>query len=220
MDNKQQQKKSLPYNNFEFKNPEEILIKTSKLLFERFLTDSCGGNMSLRHEGKIYITPRFSAEYFHWDIPAEKVSIFDEENNLVRGNMEEVSRESKLHLLIYKTFREINSVLHVHPPNIIAWFINHNVLIAETQMMANRGNSKMLECNPENLDQSEAQNNDIIELFKKSLQPGKPMSLAVAMKNHGAIVASENIFKAVSLLESIEVNAKAMLFNEIFKKMQ
>ena len=56
----------LNYSNFKINDPAKVLIKISKLAFERNLTDTCGGNLSLRYKGKIYITPRYSGECRSW----------------------------------------------------------------------------------------------------------------------------------------------------------
>jgi L-fuculose-phosphate aldolase len=168
----------------------------------------------LRNGNKIYITPTYSGEYFHWDIPEEKISVLDLNCKLIKGCEEELSREGALHLDIYKTFDDIHSVIHAHPQYLISWFVNHSLLKAETHMMFNRKCGELIECNTAFADCSDEQNNDIVNIFKKRRQMNDPMSLAVAMKGHGIIVAAENIFKAFALLESIEVNAKAVILNQ------
>lgn len=208
-------KRKLPYENFRINNPEETLVEIGRLIYKRKLTDSCGGNISMRYKNKIYMSPTYSAEYFQWDIPGENIIIFNQDRKLLRGKKEEVSREYMLHLKIYESFKDINGIIHAHPSNLMALSLIQDEIKAEIQTMINRKCPVIGMCNPNLAELSEEQNEDIVSIFKRRSEMDEPMSLSVIFKAHGVIVAEVNIFKALSLLEAIEVNAKAIIINRI-----
>jgi L-fuculose-phosphate aldolase len=207
----------LAYNNMEISNPVKTLIKISKLMFDRNLTDTCGGNLSLRHNNKIYMTPRFSAEYFNWDLPEEKINIFGLDNKLISGKEDEISREGKLHLGIYNMFDEINAVIHGHPPNLITFSLLEDDVkkklnkMSRTHMLKGRLNDDIIECDRRLPQVSEEQTNNIIGLISERLKIEKSKNTAIILRTHGLVVTSSNIFKAFSLFEAIEINTKIVI---------
>lgn len=92
----------------------QCLCDVSRLLFERDLTDLCGGNVSLRDGDRIFITPTCAAEYFLWDLSAEDVVVLAPDGTILRGDKSRLSRENDLHLRIYRTQPRIHSVFHLH----------------------------------------------------------------------------------------------------------
>ena len=96
------------------------IVRVTRLMHERGLTDLCGGNVSLRLGGRVYITPCFASEYFLWDLDASNIQILDEDGGLVHGKVENLSRETDIHLAIYRTCAEAHAVIHVHTPAILA----------------------------------------------------------------------------------------------------
>ncbi|RME84419.1 MAG: hypothetical protein D6775_05560, partial [Caldilineae bacterium] len=84
---------------------KDLLIYVARLMFERRLTDMAGGNISLRQEERIYISPRYSGSRQHWRLEPQDIvvgSIHDE------GLLEHprFSREGKAHLAVYRAFAE------------------------------------------------------------------------------------------------------------------
>ncbi|MCL5986705.1 MAG: class II aldolase/adducin family protein [Actinobacteria bacterium] len=200
-----------PYNDFEISEPAAKLVEITRLIFDRKLTDSCGGNSSIRHENNIYITPRFSGEYFHWRLSPENIIVMNESGELIKGELSNLSRESDLHLRIFHEFSWVNGIIHAHPQNVIACEVRYGEIPAITHMMAARMCRTVEKGNPDFKDLSPEQNEDIIKIFKKRDSGSDPQALAVILPGHGLIVAEVNIFRAFSLLESIDVNAYALL---------
>ena len=53
--------------------PQKLLSYVGRMLFERRLTDFAGGNISIRVDNTIYISPRFSGSKQHWDIDPDTI---------------------------------------------------------------------------------------------------------------------------------------------------
>jgi L-fuculose-phosphate aldolase len=96
------------------------IIEIGRLLFERFLTDSAGGNVSARAGDLICITPRFSGSKYQWRLRTEQVLVTDLEGNKLDGEGE-ISREARVHMRLYKEFPEGMAVVHSHPRNVMVF---------------------------------------------------------------------------------------------------
>ncbi len=94
--------------------PAQCLCDVSRYLFKRELTELCGGNVSLRQDHRIYITPTCASQYFLWDLQPENVIVLEEGGSIVQGEKEALSRENELHLSIYAHRAETQSVFHLH----------------------------------------------------------------------------------------------------------
>lgn len=89
----------------------EKLTELCKLLYDRKLTVSAGGNMSVRiNENEIIITP--TGRNKGMLRPEEMVKIDLDGNILSDGKP---SIEHKFHLALYKANRDTNAVVHCHP---------------------------------------------------------------------------------------------------------
>jgi L-fuculose-phosphate aldolase len=102
---------------------EEMRIKLArlgKLLFDRFLTDSAGGNMSARVGDVVCFSPRYAGGKFQWHLRPNQVLVVDLAGNKLYGDGE-LSRESKVHLRLYKDFPMGGAVIHAHPRNVLVF---------------------------------------------------------------------------------------------------
>jgi L-fuculose-phosphate aldolase len=94
---------------------EEICIY-SRLCYERGLVGAAGGNVSARIPGedRIVITPSGVSLR---DISRDKLIIADIEGEKVGGpEGYRPSKETGMHIELYKVRHDINAVIHVHPP--------------------------------------------------------------------------------------------------------
>jgi L-fuculose-phosphate aldolase len=96
------------------------IVDTGRLLFDRFLTDSAGGNISVRAGDFICITPRFSGSKYQWRLRIEQVLVIDLAGNKLEGEGE-ISREARVHLRLYQDFPKGMAVVHSHPRNVMVF---------------------------------------------------------------------------------------------------
>ena len=50
---------------------QEKICQAGRIMFDKRLTDLCGGNISARDGETIYMSPRFAGQAFHWDLQPE-----------------------------------------------------------------------------------------------------------------------------------------------------
>jgi L-fuculose-phosphate aldolase len=99
------------------------IARFGEMLFQRNLTDAAGGNVSARVGDYVCISPRFSGSLHQWHIQPEQVLIVDLDANVLAGDGL-ISRESKVHLRLYREFGEHgSSVIHAHARNVLVFAV-------------------------------------------------------------------------------------------------
>lgn len=170
----------------------EKLASYVRLTWDRKLTESTGGNMSVRIGDKVYITPTFFVKHF---FTKDDFVVLDMDGKQIGGNSK-ASSEYKMHIRIYKERKEINSVFHAHPRYTLVYAITHNEvpsnILPETAILL-REIEYLSYCLPGT--------DDFADLFIEGLREGKKIFM---LGNHGVTTIGENIEEAFSRLETLE----------------
>lgn len=98
----------------------ERIAELGRLMFDRKLTDTAGGNISVRVGEHICITPRYAGSKFQWRLRPEQVLVTEFDGTKLDGEGE-ISREAKVHYALLKAFPESGSVVHGHAQNILVF---------------------------------------------------------------------------------------------------
>ena len=53
----------------------ELIVYTAKYIFDKEITDIAGGNISVRENDTVYMTPTLAGNQYHWDIGAEDIVV-------------------------------------------------------------------------------------------------------------------------------------------------
>jgi ribulose-5-phosphate 4-epimerase/fuculose-1-phosphate aldolase len=91
-----------------------LLAATAALLYERRHTELQGGNMSLRTGAEVVITPTRASDRWGWRLAPDETLVMDLDGAVLGGDPAKVSRETTLHLWLYRDFPEVGSVFHLH----------------------------------------------------------------------------------------------------------
>jgi ribulose-5-phosphate 4-epimerase/fuculose-1-phosphate aldolase len=98
----------------------ELVARVAFLLYDRGLTELQGGNMSVRVDDLVVITPTMASERDGWRLGGEDTVVHALDGSVVGGDPTRVSRETALHLRLYRAYPDIGSVLHLHLPEALA----------------------------------------------------------------------------------------------------
>jgi L-fuculose-phosphate aldolase len=93
----------------------------ARMLFERFLADAAGGNLSVRVGNRVCITPRYSGSQKQWHLAPEDVLVADMERTILAGSGQ-ISREANVHFTLHREFSEHGTaVIHAHSRNLLVF---------------------------------------------------------------------------------------------------
>ena len=101
---------------------KKMITKYSKLAYDRHLVGAAGGNVSMRDGNRIYIT---SGGVALRDMTPEDVIVMDISGNILDNSSDrKPSKETSMHLAIYKAKPEITSIIHAHPVYSTSYAVN------------------------------------------------------------------------------------------------
>jgi len=180
------------------------VVYYAKLLHKQNLVSSTDGNLSIRRDDGFVITPT--------SIPKRELKVEDLVNLDKNGKQlknRKPSSEVNLHLEIYKRRKDVNGIVHAHPPFTIALSLIVDSLeefpLSET--IITLGKVKIA---PFKMPGS-------IELAKevaKVLGEGR----AVILKNHGAVTVGGSLQSAYYRMESLEHSSKILFLSKLLGK--
>src|SRR5947209_15490231 len=96
----------------------ERMAAICRLAYDRRLLDSAGGNLTVRDGERVYMSPRYAGARRQWQLDPEDFLVVDLDKNILAGSGE-ISRESAVHLGVYRAFPAAGCVFHAHPLNVM-----------------------------------------------------------------------------------------------------
>jgi ribulose-5-phosphate 4-epimerase/fuculose-1-phosphate aldolase len=183
------------------------IIDIGRLMYDRFLTDAAGGNISVKSWDRIYLTPRYAGARYHWRLPADLINVLDLQHNVLAGPTP-ISRESEMHLALFDAFPEAGSVIHAHAPNLMVFASAERPMppvMEYTQKFGTIGlTAPAASHTPRLAVEVVAYMNARRSAFAKSAQ-------AVLLPGHGVVVMAHDLLEAYDVLERLERNAHCLL---------
>ncbi len=176
-------------------------------MFERRLTDFAGGNISMRVDDRIYISPRYSGARQHWDI---------DPGTIVSGEIatDEVlehpgfSREGKAHLYVYRAYPEARGIVHGHPFYVLPFAAAGRAIDPVLEDTDKFGQIKPVDFAP-------AHSQDLADHIVAGLADQRERiskhAAALLLPRHGIFVVSKDIFSALDATERINWNCWCLL---------
>ena len=196
--------------NFEMMHPKEQIVKIMNRIYRYGMTTTSGGNLSIMDDdGDIWITPS----------GVDKGSLTESDIMRVTKDGEIIGRhkpsiELPFHSAIMHARPNVKAVLHAHPPALVAFsIVRQNPktdITTELYRLYQRGGIKMAKYE---IPGSELLGDRILEAFEKDVN-------TVMLENHGVIIATENIFEAFKIFETLEFGARLEINARLLGKPQ
>ncbi|OQA20994.1 MAG: L-ribulose-5-phosphate 4-epimerase SgbE [Actinobacteria bacterium ADurb.Bin346] len=199
----------------DIKNIRASICKIGKLLYERDLTDSSGGNISVRDGNLIYINPRRAGHDFQWELEEDQIIVTDLCKVPIIGEVDMISREAATHYYIYQNFPDVCSVIHGHPFYMMAFGAAHMDIPAVSEgtraVIGTQPITNIPEVVPGSIEQAE----EIVKNFNKrrEIDPGCPLICNIPF--HGAFAAGNNINDAFLFTEVANNCAKILIYRQM-----
>lgn len=186
-----------------FLSEKRELIEIGRIIFESALTDTHGGNISMRIGN--YILIKKSGKMLGYLKPEDIVITTLEENPALDS---EASIELKVHRAIYQTLPEVRGVVHAHSPHTIACSLVYN----EVQPLDSEGRLLLGEVpilSAEKVVSSDEVAEKLPELLKQS-------QVAI-VKSHGPFAVGRTVEEALKYLSTLENSCKIITILENLK---
>ena len=176
----------------EYMHPADQLLAVMQRIYDRKMTTTSGGNLSIRDpEGNIWITP---ASIDKGTLTRRDIVCVKPSGEIV--GIHKPSSELPFHASVYRKRPDLNAVLHAHPPGLVAFSIVRtlprldlvpavNKIVGKTVLSAYAvpGSEKL---------------GDIISSY---FAEGYDM---VFLENHGVCIGDKSIFDAFQKFETVE----------------
>jgi len=189
-------------------SPEELIVYTAKFLYERNLTDVAGGNISLRVEDRLYLSPTLAGNLYHWEIGPEDIVVGTVEKMEEIKQHPKFTREGLSHLAIYKAFPFVGGIIHAHPK-----YVNPFVAFSKPipALLNSSKHFGVLQYHEEAESYSQDQADKIVKVMRGQEERMKKKAAIVLMPRHGLIAASKDIITAMDCVERVNTNAFTVL---------
>ena len=179
------------------------------MLYDRFLTDAAGGNISARVGDVFCITSRFCGQKYQWHIRPEQVLVVDAQGKILDGDGD-ISRESKVHLALYQAFPMANGIVHCHPRNVLAFCAAGKSIQPVLEATWKFGEIKVVPYAPAH---SADLANYIVDGIRGQEARIIKHAAAVMGRWHGLFVVGKDLDAAYDAAERIDTNARIIMLS-------
>jgi L-fuculose-phosphate aldolase len=187
------------------------IAELGKLLFDRHLTDAAGGNVSARAGDLVCITPRYCGSKHQWRLQPAQVLVCDLDGRQLDGDGE-LSRESKVHLSLYRAFPDGRAVVHGHAQNALVFAAAGRPIHPVLEDTLKFGTIQVTRYAP-------AHSADLAAFIVDGLRGQearlRQQAAAVLAPWHGLFVLGKDLDAAFDAAERIDTNARCILFSRL-----
>lgn len=188
-------------------DPRQQVVDIGRLMYQRFLTNAAGGNVSHRVDGRIYMSPRYAGSKQQWDLKPEQIVILDEKHTVIGGEGM-LSRESAMHLAIYDAFPQVNGVIHAHPRYANVFAALGRPITPTNGYTEKFGETPVVRPVPAHSPELAA---EVVAALSQRQDELSSHGLALVLAWHGVVVVGRDLNDAFDTLERIEWSAYTLL---------
>ncbi len=192
----------------------ETIAQIGAVMFERNLTDLAGGNISMRVEDRVIMSPSYSGARKFWQLKPEDVLVLDLEGNLLSG-AGKISREAPVHLKLLNSFYpQCQAVIHAHPRNIMVFCAARQVIPPVLENTFKFGEIRLAEYARGGVQSKQLADN----VYKALCGQEKRIAgqaAAVLVPWHGLFAAGKDMYAVLDAVERIEINARCILMGRV-----
>jgi L-fuculose-phosphate aldolase len=187
---------------------KKLIIRTGNLMFQRSLTDLAGGNISVRIDDKIYMTPTLAGTMSFWDLRTEQILTLDLKGNVLEGEGK-LSREAKVHLILLNEFYpDATAVVHAHPRNVLVYCAAEKPMPPVIVSVRKFGYIQQCVDAASGTDELAV---NVANAIRKQTDWQKNKAAPVMAPRHGLFVMGKDLNNALDSLERIDTNAYCII---------
>lgn len=189
----------------------EAVAGLGRLLFERGLTNTAGGNLSVRVGDRVYLSPRYAGSKYQWNLRPEQivaVDLFDPAAESTPG----FSREGKAHLGLYRAFPDAGGVVHAHPRWVTVFASASRSIPPALEYTQKFG---VIETVPYAPAHSQELADNIVRAMLAQRGRWAQNGLALVLPTHGMIALGRTLADAFDIVERADVNAMCVILGKL-----
>jgi L-fuculose-phosphate aldolase len=195
-------------------DPRIAMAEVCRMAYDRKLLDSAGGNLTVRVGNRIYMSPRYAGSRKRWQLEPEDFLIVDREGNLLAGRGE-VSRETEMHLAIYRAFSLAGAVFHAHSENIMVFVSRCRPIPATSEQTDKFGPIELVEHAPSH---TAALGENVVAGLRPKREALEHHGIACLIPRHGIVCVAQDLDGAYDTLERIERGARMYLLGLLLER--
>ena len=182
-----------------------------KLLFDRQLTDAAGGNVSVRVGDLVCLTPRYCGSKWQWNLQPSQVLVCDLAGRQLDGDGQ-LSRESQVHLGLYRAYPDGQAVVHCHAPHALVFAAACRPIHPVLEDTLKFGTIGVTRYAPAHSGELAA---FIIDGLRGQESRIQKQAAAVLAPWHGLFVLGKDLDAAFDAAERIDTNARCILMSRL-----
>ena len=185
------------------------ISKYSNLSYCRGLVGAAGGNISVRYENLFLITAGGRSLR---DVTEEDIIIVDEKGNIIEGKVGlKPSKETSLHISVYKNKNDIDSVIHVHPPYCTAYSVKKRAIPILT------ASSKLKLIEVPIIGYANPGSKELADFVTECVKNSPEYVKALTLEAHGLIAWDKGLGNCFDIAELVEETARIAFISEQIK---
>ncbi len=189
------------------------IAEVGSLMYARFLTDSAGGNISVRMGDVILMTPRYSGSVFRWQLRPENILVLDLEANKLDGEGR-VSREVRVHRdLLTRFYPDGTAVVHGHARNALVFCAAERPI--PSMLYATDKFGQEIGLVPDAPAHTQELADHICAAIEPQLDRVRKQAAVVLAPRHGVFVFAKDLDSGYDALERVEVSAYCALMSQL-----
>src|SRR5680860_5363 len=185
------------------------IAKYSNLSYERNLVGAAGGNISMRKEDLFLITAGGRSLR---DVTAEDILVVDENGKIIEGKEGlKPSKETSLHINVYKFRPDIDSVVHVHPSYCTAY----SILKKQVPVLTASSKLKLKEIHI--IGYANPGSKELSDFVAECVKMSPEFVKALTLEAHGLLAWDKGLSNAFDIAELVEETARAAFISSQIK---
>ncbi len=206
-----------------FERERRDLAEAVQLTYYRKNTNTAGGNFSFKvrdDTGKEYLimTPTMMSEAYHGKLAANQILVVEPGTRKIIAGEGELTREINMHEAAYFANPEIKCVFHAHAPESMFWATSGLDMPNLTEATQKVKYIKVLPFEPNCSE-------ELAEVVADEISQDRTLPKEYLLDSHGVLILTpgstgmEALHKALSILDTVEWNAKIAYQQTIFQKL-
>jgi L-fuculose-phosphate aldolase len=174
-----------------YEDLKQVIVEVSKTMDQKNLVNTYEGNLSIKHDGKILITPTGKSKA---SLTPDMIAVVDESGMQIEGKFR-FSSEFRMHIAAYRLRPDARAVIHCHAPYLTSFALNNEPIETKAypEMINLFGRIPVVPYGTPGTDEICAE-----------MGPHIARSKVVLLANHGALAVGSDLYDAFNLTQAAE----------------